>query len=115
MDLCLVGGPGVAQDHQQGNINNQHIYLARYLDFFPAGAIGTHSKTAGQGTPLTLHFDGLPDTAKTDIDPVHKIFRLRGRHCREFLSGMGSVDPAPPAYGRAAGVQQPSRAWGLVH
>jgi hypothetical protein len=73
----------------QGNINNEHVYLARHLDFFPADAIGAHNKRAGQGTLLSLHFDGLPDAAETDIDPAHKIFRLRGKHWREFFERNG--------------------------
>lgn len=73
----------------QGNLNNHHIYLARHLDFFPDDAIGGNSKRDGQGTLLTLHFDGFPGAAETDIDPVHKIFRLRGRLWRDFFERYG--------------------------
>jgi hypothetical protein len=69
----------------QGNLNNNHVYLARHLGFFPADAIGAHNKRAGQGTPLKLHFEGLPGTESTDIAPDHKIFRLRGRRWQEFF------------------------------
>jgi hypothetical protein len=69
----------------QGNLTNKHVYLARHLGFFPSDAIGSHNKEAGQGTRLKLHFDGLPEAAETDIDPNHKIFRLRDRHWQEFF------------------------------
>jgi hypothetical protein len=73
----------------QGNLTNKHVYLARHLDFFPADAIGSHNEGAGQGTLLKLHFDGLPEAAETDIDPNHKIFRLRDRHWRDFFERHG--------------------------
>ena len=73
----------------QGNINNNHVYLARHLDFFPADAIGGHNKQAGRGTPLTLHFDGFTAAESTDIDPKHKFFRLRGRAWQDFFARHG--------------------------
>jgi hypothetical protein len=69
----------------QGNLNNNHIYLAGHLDFFPENAIGATNKQGKRGMPLKLHFDGLPGTAETDIVPDHKIFRLRDRHWHEFF------------------------------
>lgn len=69
----------------QGNLNNNHIYLSRHLDFFPEDAIGATNNQGKFGRPLTLHFEGLPGTAETDIVPDHKIFRLRDWHWREFF------------------------------
>jgi hypothetical protein len=41
----------------QGNINNNHIYLRKHLDFFPADAIGTANAKTGSSpdTPNTIH------------------------------------------------------------
>lgn len=63
----------------QGNLNNNHVYLARHLSFFPGDVIGGANRAAGTGTQITLQFDGLPGTVETDIDPKHKIFRARER------------------------------------
>jgi hypothetical protein len=73
----------------QGNINNNHVYLARHLDFFPADSIGGHNKQAGRGTPLKLHFEGFAGAESTDIDPKHKFFRLRGRAWQDFFERHG--------------------------
>jgi hypothetical protein len=73
----------------QGNINNNHVYLARHLDFFPADAIGGHNKQAGRGTPLKLNFEGFTGAESTDIDPKHKFFRLRGRAWQDFFERHG--------------------------
>ena len=56
----------------QGNINNGHVYLARHLDFFPDDAIGGPNKQAGQGTPLTLHFEGFPGPNQPTSLPIRK-------------------------------------------
>lgn len=61
----------------QGNIDNNHIYLSRHLDFFPGDAIGAPNRHDGVGTPLRLHFDGLADTVETDIPSDKKFFRDR--------------------------------------
>jgi len=73
----------------QGNINNNHVYLARHLDFFPADAIGGHNKRAGQGTPLKLNLEGFPGVESSDIDPNHKFFRLRGKAWQDFFKRHG--------------------------
>jgi hypothetical protein len=73
----------------QGHINNNHVYLARHLDFFPADAIGGHNKQAGRGTPLKLNFEGFIGAESTDIDPKHKFFRLRGRAWQDFFERHG--------------------------
>lgn len=63
----------------QGNIRNGHVYLAKYLDFFPADAVGGPNVDAGEGRRLTLTFDGLPrEPVETDIVSDKKIFRARG-------------------------------------
>ena len=69
----------------QGNLNHNHIYLSRHMSFFPEDAIGSPNRHDGEGCMLTLHFDGLPGTAETDIVSNHKIFRLRGRLWQEFF------------------------------
>jgi hypothetical protein len=73
----------------QGNISNNHVYLARHLDFFPADAIGGHNKQAGRGTLLKLNFEGFIGADSTDIDPKHKFFRLRGRAWQDFFERHG--------------------------
>ncbi len=73
----------------QGNINNNHVYLAKYLDFFPADAIGGHNKQAGRGTPLKLNFEGFIGAESTDIDPKHKFFQLPGRAWKDFFERHG--------------------------
>jgi hypothetical protein len=62
----------------QGNLNNGHVYLRQHLDFFPADAIGAANARDGQGIPLTVHFAGLPEAARTDIAGDKAIFRSRG-------------------------------------
>jgi hypothetical protein len=69
----------------QGNLNNNHVYLSRHLDFFPPDAIGAANKRSGKGTLLKLRFEGLPGAAETDIASDKKIFRLRGRRWQEFF------------------------------
>ena len=58
----------------QGNINNNHIYLRRHLDFFPADALGPSNAKDGLGTELTVRFDGLSDPVATDIAGGNKLF-----------------------------------------
>ena len=61
----------------QGNLNNNHIYLRKHLDFFSPEAIGAANAHDGEGTLVTLHFEGLPEPAETDIVGDKKIFRCR--------------------------------------
>jgi hypothetical protein len=68
----------------QGNLNNNHIYLRKHLDFFPAEAIGAANAHDGEGTLLTLHFEGFPEPVETDIAGDKKIFRCRGEVRRFF-------------------------------
>ena len=68
----------------QGNLNNGHVYLRQHLGFFPADAIGAANACDGQGTPLTVHFAGLPEAAETDIAGGKDIFRARGPWLKFF-------------------------------
>jgi hypothetical protein len=68
----------------QGNLNNNHIYLRRHLDFFPADTIGAANARDGEGALLTLHFEGHPEPVRTDIPVDKKIFRCRGDVGRFF-------------------------------
>jgi len=45
-------------------------------DFFPEDAFGSHSRKTGQGVPITLKVEGLPELIKTDI-PTDKTGRPR--------------------------------------
>jgi hypothetical protein len=67
-----------------GSLRNGYVSLADHLDFFPPNAIGAPSAKDGTGALLTLHFDGLPGTVRTDIAAGHKIFRSRGPWRRFF-------------------------------
>jgi len=67
-----------------GSLRNGYISLADHLDFFPPNAIGAPSAKDGTGALLTLHFDGLPGTVRTDIAAGHKIFRSHGPWRRFF-------------------------------
>ncbi len=71
-----------------GNVNNNHVYLARHISFFPEDAIGHENKQAGKGKAITLHFEGIGKSMPTDIDPSHKIFRSRS-YWREFFQHYG--------------------------
>lgn len=63
----------------QGNLNNNHFYLRRHLDFFPAEAVGGSSRKEGEGKLLTVHFKGIDQPALTDIAGGNKLFfRSRG-------------------------------------
>ena len=68
----------------QGNLTNSHVYLRQHLGFFPADAVGAANARDRQGTPLTVHFAGLPEAAETDIAGDKYIFRSRGPWRRFF-------------------------------
>lgn len=61
----------------QGNLSHDHVYLRAHLGFFPADAMGAPNARDGTGTLLTLHFEGLPGTVRTDIAADKRIFRCR--------------------------------------
>ncbi len=72
----------------QGNLKNDHVYLREHLNFFPADAIGPANERLGNGTLLTLHFDGLPEVVETDIAGGKEFFRRRGPW-RKFFAHHG--------------------------
>ncbi len=61
----------------QGNLGHDHVSLRAHPGFFPADAMGAPNARDGTGTLLTLHFEGLPGTVRTDIVADKKIFRCR--------------------------------------
>jgi hypothetical protein len=84
-------GPAVRDDDvrimislTEGSVRNGYVSLADHLGFFPADAVGPASAKHGTGALLTLHFDGLPDSVRTDIAAGHKIFRSRSPWRRFF-------------------------------
>jgi hypothetical protein len=70
---------------------NSHIYLRRHRDFFPTDAIGASNAGNGQGTLLTLHFEGHPEPVRTDIAGDKMIFRCRG-DVRTFFARHGLAE-----------------------
>jgi len=69
----------------QGSLEHSYIRLANYLGFFPADAVSPSNEHDVKGKSLTLHFAGLPQPVKTDIDGTHNFFRSR-RCIREFFA-----------------------------
>lgn len=60
----------------EGNIKNNHIYLASIIDFFPKDAIGGSNKSSLGKVILDINY-GEGISVKTDIDGSKKIFRAR--------------------------------------
>jgi hypothetical protein len=75
--ITLPQGSRIVITLTQGSLNSNYVNLGRHLDFFPADAVGSASRRGGEGTVLTLHYDGLLDPVETDIDAHHKFFRDR--------------------------------------
>ena len=69
----------------QGSLEHSYIRLANYLGFFPTDAVSPSNGNDVKGKLLTLHFAGLPQPVKTDIDGTHNFFRNR-RCIREFFA-----------------------------
>ena len=69
----------------KGSLNSSYINLGNHLDFFPADAVGSASRSDGEGTMLTLHYGGLLGPVETDIDDHHKFFRDRAS-TRKFFA-----------------------------
>lgn len=67
----------------QGNINNNHLYLASIIDFFPKSSIGGSNEDAEANTKLEIHC-GIGEAVFTDIAGDKNIFRKR-TWVREFL------------------------------
>jgi hypothetical protein len=61
-----------------GSLRNSYINLGNHLGFFPADSVGSVNARDGEGTMLTVHFEGLPDPVETDIAGApHKDLRRR--------------------------------------
>ncbi len=59
----------------QGNLNNNHLYLSKVIDLFPAESIGGPNEIE-LGAPLEIHC-GIAEPVFTDIAGDKKIFRKR--------------------------------------
>ena len=77
-DSADDGSPFIVVQLTQGNLSHDHVYLQPHLGFFPADTLGARNARDGTGALLTLHFEGLPGTVRTDIAADKKIFRCRG-------------------------------------
>src|SRR4051794_200082 len=75
-----------------GNLRNSHIYLRRWMSFFPGDSLGAPNEREGSGRPLTLQFSGTGDESTTDIPRDKLIFRARapwGRFLRHWRISEG--------------------------
>jgi hypothetical protein len=61
----------------RGGLDNSYVPLAEHLGFFPWDSVGASNARDGEGAPLTLYVDGLPEPVQTDITARHKNFRRR--------------------------------------
>ncbi|HCQ45839.1 MAG TPA: hypothetical protein DIW53_03175 [Achromobacter sp.] len=60
----------------QGNLNNDHLYLAAIMELFPAASVGGGS-VADQASQLLEVHSGIGAPVFTDIAGDKKIFRRR--------------------------------------
>jgi len=60
----------------QGNINNDHLYLADIMEMFPASAVGGSNDSERAESLLEIQ-SGIGDPVFTDIAGDKKIFRKR--------------------------------------
>ena len=60
----------------QGNLNNNHLYLSRILEFFPEDVLGGPNRS--RAAPHKLRIRCGNDVVETDIVSDKKIFRKRG-------------------------------------
>ncbi|OQB74402.1 MAG: hypothetical protein BWX92_03032 [Deltaproteobacteria bacterium ADurb.Bin135] len=68
----------------QGNIDNYHLSVRGYKQFFPHEVFGGSNKRQ-EGATISLHVLGIPEVIKTDIAGDKGI--LRGRAwCKKFYS-----------------------------
>jgi DNA polymerase III epsilon subunit-like protein len=67
-----------------GNIANNHIYLGRFFDNFPAEVIGGSNKASAAAREIVIEWGGTAPVV-TDIDGSKKIFRKRS-WLREFFA-----------------------------
>lgn len=59
----------------QANLNNNHLYLRKALDFFPDDVLG--GSNAAQAAPRTIRIQCGKEVIETDIDKTKKLFRKR--------------------------------------
>ena len=67
----------------KGSLDNGYIKLGQYTSFFPKDSIGGTNEQSKAAKLLTLHFAGLPESVKTDINAKNS-FRCRGDVHRFF-------------------------------
>lgn len=60
----------------QGNLNNDHLYLASIMELFPAASVGGSSDAERASQSLEIHSD-IGEPVVTDISGDKKIFRKR--------------------------------------
>jgi hypothetical protein len=60
----------------EANIRNNHIYLTRVMDMFPADVVG--GRNEAHAAPRMLRVCWGNETIETDIDGSKRIFRRRG-------------------------------------
>lgn len=67
----------------QGNIDNSHIYLRKFLEFFPADAIGGSSRASAAAKQVFVDIGG-GTPLMTDLDGSKQFFRQRSL-ARDFF------------------------------
>lgn len=60
----------------QGNLNNDHLYLASIMELFPSASVGGSSDAERASQFLEIH-SGIGEPVVTDIAGDKKIFRKR--------------------------------------
>jgi hypothetical protein len=73
----------------QGSLDNRYIKLGEHSSFFPRDSIGGANKQYQARRQLTLHFVGILEPVKTDIDGAGNHFRYRGDIVRRFFNDHG--------------------------
>lgn len=68
----------------KGNLENNHLYVRRHYDFFPADVIGPSKQAKGERGSIQLLLDGLKEPVMTDIGRDAKTGKPRGfLRCRK--------------------------------
>lgn len=76
--VCIMAeGKSISVVLTQGNVNNNHFYLPREGEFFPAVMWGGNNKS-NEGTKAVFQFQGIEHPVETDIDGSKRILRSRG-------------------------------------
>ena len=68
----------------EGNIRNDHLYLASVIELFPKDSVGGNNRADAAARTIELH-TGVTDPVITDIAGDKKIFRKRA-WVHEFIS-----------------------------